>query len=214
MSSFDQLAELYEPLERLTFASRLQDIRRFCLPFARARQRGLLIGDGDGRFSAELLASNPDILIDSIDLSPRMQEFARRRAGDNSERLESYVAEALEFSYPTNAYDFIGLHFVLDCFDQDSICRLLPQLEASLKDGGLIAYSDFQANKAWQRFLVKCLYFCFRVGAGLKTQSLPTVNWSANIQIVAAKETLGGLVFSQVLEKKQPATIAAGSENR
>lgn len=202
MASFDQLAKAYEPLERLTFAGRLQEIRRFCLPHIRSCQRGLLIGDGDGRFSNALLAINSNIHLDSIDISPRMLEVAQERAAKDSDRLTPHATDALRFQYPDSRYDFIGLHFCLDCFSQDAVDSLLPQLERSLKPGGIIAYSDFQATKLWQRVLIQILYFSFRLGAGLKTSRLPIVKWSPNLETIASKEILGGLVFSQVLQKR------------
>lgn len=201
MNGFDSLARIYEPLERLSFAGRLQEIRRFCLPYLSNCKRGLLIGDGDGRFSSELLQHNAGIEIDSVDISPRMLEVARKRAGIRSDRLRSHACDALDHPYPTNAYDFVGLHFCLDCFSQDAIDRLLPQLEASLRPGGLLAYSDFQANKPWQARVVQLLYLCFRLSAGLTIRRLPTVRWSDDFEPIARKECLRGLVFSQVLRK-------------
>lgn len=201
MPGFDQLAKVYEPLERLTFAGRLHEARTFCLPHLADCQRGLLLGDGDGRFSSALLESNPLIQLDSIDISPRMLAVARERAGQSKRRLKTRSIDARAFEYPPSAYDFIGLHFVLDCFEQKAVETLLPKLESSLKQGGLIAYSDFRSDKSWQRLCVRFLYICFRIGAGLKTRTLPQVDWSSGFQKIAEKEILGGLVFSRVLQK-------------
>ncbi len=201
MASFDQLAKIYEPLERLTFAGRLQQIRCFCIPHIQQCQRGLLIGDGDGRFSSALLKSNPNIQLASIDISQSMLETAKQRAGPNAPRLTTYISDALEFPYPDETYDFIGLHFCLDCFSQNAIDLLLPQLSQALAPGGVIAYSDFKADKPWQKLLVRGLYLCFRVGAGLKTKQLPEVKWSSSYATIAETEILSGLIFSRVLKK-------------
>ncbi len=201
MSGFDQLANVYEPLERMSFAGQLQEIRCYCIPHVKDSRRGLLLGDGDGRFSSALLNSYKNILLDSIDISSGMLELAQKRADTNSDRLRAQVADAIEYEYPIDTYDFIGLHFVLDCFSQDAIDILLPMLEASLKPGGLIAYSDFQANRFWQRLVVRCLYLAFRLGAGLTTSRLPSVKWSPQLECIAQTERLGGLLFSRVLRK-------------
>lgn len=203
MSSFDSLAKIYEPLERASFSGKLQGIRCFCLPFAKDCGRGLLVGDGDGRFSSALLRSNRRIEIDSIDISSRMLEEAKRRAGGESSRLHQRAEDGLAFAYPEARYDFIGLHFCLDCFSQAEVDTLLPKLNQALRPGGLLAYSDFQANLWWQRAAVRALYLSFRLGAGLTTQRLPNVSWGAAFEEIAQTQVLGGLVFSQVLRKRQ-----------
>lgn len=201
MANFDRLAKIYEPLELLTFAGKLQQIRCFCLSRIHQCKRGLLIGDGDGRFSSELLRKNLSIHLDSIDISPLMHEVAQSKAGSNNHRLRSIMANAIDQSYPIEAYDFIGLHFSLDCFTQDELDKLLPHLKRALKTNGIIAYSDFQAKRVWQRLLVKALYFSFQISTGLRVKRLPVVDWGTDFQTIAKTETLGGLIFSQVLRK-------------
>ncbi|EDY83030.1 Methyltransferase domain family [Verrucomicrobiia bacterium DG1235] len=214
MPSFDTIAGAYERLERLTFAGSLQAARFSCLDHVKACEFGLLIGDGDGRFSSELLQQNPSIKLDSIDISPRMLELAQARSGPNAARLTTINANAIEFSYPKNSYDFIGLHFCLDCFTQSEISRLLPRLENALKPGGIIAYSDFQSQNTWHRVAIRLLYLSFKLVAGLKTQNLPQVEWSEQLKPIEEKQFLGGLVFSKLLRKKeaQPTFTAAALE--
>ncbi len=202
MASFDRIAKIYEPLEKLTFADRLQHIRCFCLSYTKDSQRGLLIGDGDGRFSKELLRSNSNIQLDSIDISPSMLEVAQQNAGEHISRLNAIEANATKHTYPKNLYNFIALHFCLDCFEQDEIDQLLPQIKGSLTPGGLLAYSDFQAERAWQKMLVRALYFSFRTGAGLQTKRLPAVDWGPEFDSLAEEQAIKGLVFSRVLRKR------------
>lgn len=202
MAGFDRIAKSYEALEKITFAGQLQRVRCFCLSYTNDCSRGLLIGDGDGRFSKELLRSNSGIQIDSIDISPSMLEIAQRNAGEHSNRLNAIEANAVHRTYPKNAYDFIALHFSLDCFEQDEIDQLLPRLKDSLASGGLLAYSDFQAERAWQKALVRVLYFSFRIGAGLKTKKLPTVDWGPELESIAETQALNRLVFSRLLRKR------------
>lgn len=201
MPSFDTLSRIYSPLERATFARSLETARTYCLPFVFNCQSGLLIGDGDGRFSSELLRANPKILVDSVDISSAMLARAKTRAGTNSQRLNAIHEDALHYKFPIGHYHFIGLHFCLDCFRQDQIEKLLPQLEASLGPAGLVAYTDFCAEKAWQKILVRLLYHCFHLGAGLEVTSLPKVNWSPNMVISQEASFLRGLVKSQLLTK-------------
>jgi len=53
MRSFDRLAKVYKPLERATFGKTLDKARCHFLPKLKDCKRGLLIGDGDGRFSSK-----------------------------------------------------------------------------------------------------------------------------------------------------------------
>lgn len=199
--SFDRLARSYQTLERTCFGSALQSARESCLPYLSSCERGLLIGDGDGRFSSKLLESNRRIRIDSIDISPAMLAIARKRAGDNANRLSCMQADAVDYQYPKSAYDFIGLHFCLDCFEQQEVDRLIGSLAAALQQNGIVAYSDFCDRAPWQGFVVRLLYFCFRATTGLKARRLPSVVWPQGFARVARSEFRGGLVFSETLRK-------------
>lgn len=201
MRSFDRLAKVYEPLERLSFGKTLEKARFHFLPQLSHCTRGLLIGDGDGRFSARLLESNQKITIDSIEISSAMIDQARERAGENRNRFRPIHADALQHSYPSQHYDFIGLHFSLDCFSQYQLGRLLPRLEGALRHRGQVVYTDFRAHTFWQRLVVRFLYFCFRASTGLATKKLATPVWSSQIQIVSERRFLKGLITSQLLQK-------------
>ena len=52
--------------------------------------RVLALGDGDGRALAALLRANSGAAIDYVDLSPRMVELARARAGSPGARAFPY----------------------------------------------------------------------------------------------------------------------------
>lgn len=207
MRSFDRIASLYEVLERITLANTLQSARCLCLPHLSTQKRGLLIGDGDGRFSEQLLKLLPEIEIDSVDISARMLELAKRRAADNATRLNTIQQDALRFEYPKNNYDFIGLHFCLDCFSQKEIDSLIPPIESSLKPDGIIAYSDFQTLTSWHKATVRMLYFCFRQTTGLAVSQLPRISWSPSLQVIAQKEYANRLVFSKLLQKRTTAGV-------
>lgn len=202
--SFDCLARCYEPLERLVFGSRLNDARRFCLPYARGCETALLIGDGDGRFARELLKTNATIRIDSVDRSAGMLHAARARAANHGgERLRTIQADALEFPYPDNHYDFIGLHFALDCFEQGAVDQLAPRLVANAREGCIVAYSDFQTRSGrWRdRAFVWLLYRIFRTVTDIQARDLPRVQWPDTLRLLDRRENVGGLAFAEVWRK-------------
>ena len=211
---FDRLAKVYETLERCTFGGQLERARNHFLSELGSVSHGLLIGDGDGRFSSKLLAQYPTLTLDSIDISPAMLERSKARAGKHSNRLKTISCDANEYSYPSVNYDFIGLQFSLDCFEQQQINTLLPKLEKTLRPNGRIVYTDFRAETVGQRCIVRTLYLCFRLSTGLRVSALPTVVWSEQIQAIKEKQFLRGLIETRLLEKTSVAAPENCSEHR
>ncbi|MFO1513608.1 MAG: class I SAM-dependent methyltransferase [Verrucomicrobiota bacterium] len=77
--SFDTLAPFYGLMEVLTAGNLLQRCRTSFLTEAGTCRRALLLGEGPGRFLAELLKANPRIEVTCVERSPRMIEEARGR---------------------------------------------------------------------------------------------------------------------------------------
>jgi hypothetical protein len=65
--NFDRIAKPYRWLEYLTFGKALQNVRLHHLPALLHCRNALILGDGDGRFTAALLAANPPITVRAID---------------------------------------------------------------------------------------------------------------------------------------------------
>jgi SAM-dependent methyltransferase len=82
--NFDSLARPYRWMEYLTFGSALQRCRTHFLPQLSGRcpalGTALILGDGDGRFLARLLAANPHLSVDAVDTSAAMLRQLTRRA--------------------------------------------------------------------------------------------------------------------------------------
>src|SRR6202034_2691193 len=70
--NFNHLAGIYRWLEYLTFGPFLWRCRVHFLPKLAHCRRALILGDGDGRFTAHLLRENPHLKITAVDGSPRM----------------------------------------------------------------------------------------------------------------------------------------------
>src|SRR6202012_3359002 len=100
-------------LEGLTFGRTLERCRTHFLPRLADRRSALVLGDGDGRFLAQLLASNPALHADAVDTSTAMLRLLARRAHANATRLQIHQTDALTFT-PTRPYDLIVTHFFLD----------------------------------------------------------------------------------------------------
>ncbi len=180
--NFDRIARPYRWLEYLTLGPLLQRCRLHFLPRLLQTRRALLLGDGDGRFLAQLLARSPQLHADAVDLSPAMLHLLRQRAvaasPTASRRLQTHQANALTFE-PAGAYDLVVTHFFLDCLTEPELDRLTSRLAPHLTPGSLWLLSDFRIPPAagplnlLARLLVRALYLAFRLLTGLRVTRLP-----------------------------------------
>lgn len=178
--NFDGIARPYRWLEYLTLGPALTRCRNHFLPELADRRTALVLGDGDGRFLARLLAGNPDLEADAVDLSAAMLGLLSRRARGThptaSARLRTYAMPAQAF-LPTRTYDLVVTHFFLDCLTQEELERLVEQISKSLAPEACWLISDFQVPYGAMRWpaqlLIRGLYLAFRVLTGLRVTRLP-----------------------------------------
>ena len=78
-ANFDPIARPYRWLEYLTFGPYLERCRYHFLNQLGQHCRALILGDGDGRFTARLLAANPEISVDAVDSSATMLHLLTKR---------------------------------------------------------------------------------------------------------------------------------------
>ncbi|MGA1983852.1 MAG: class I SAM-dependent methyltransferase [Acidobacteriaceae bacterium] len=175
---FDLIARPYRWLEYLSFGPALARCRNHFLPQLADRRAALVLGDGDGRFLARLLAANPRLHADAVDLSPAMLGLLTRRAPatHTAARLRTHHADALTFT-PVGPYDLIVTHFFLDCLAQSELDTLCTRIAPCLAPNALWLVSDFRIPPGPfslpARALVRSLYFAFRALTGLRTTRLP-----------------------------------------
>src|SRR5690349_4974913 len=117
--SFDRLARIYQPLERLAFGRDLERARFCFLDELRDCRSILLLGEGDGRSLARLTRLAPRAEFHCIDGSARMLRRAAARldeAPDVSRRVRFEQADILNTPLEAERYDGITTFFFLDCF--------------------------------------------------------------------------------------------------
>jgi hypothetical protein len=181
---FDRIAKPYRWMEYLTLGRTLWRCRTHFLRDLAGRRGALILGDGDGRFTAALLRANPHIRIDAIDSSAAMLHLLQQRAlagtTDASTRLRTHHADVCAFVgdlVPNAAYDLVVTHFFLDCLAQKEVDALALALAPHLQLGALWLVSDFRIPAGMMRWparvLVRSLYFAFRVLTGLRATHLP-----------------------------------------
>ncbi len=211
---FDGIARAYRWLEYLTLGGALERCRFSFLPRLRDRRRALVIGDGDGRFLARLLAGSPGLCPEAVDSSAAMLALLRERcaasAPNSEERLRTHHADALEFlasSDPAAKYDLVVTHFFLDCLTQGEVETLVGGVAARLVSEAVWVISDFRIPEGWMRaparLLVGGLYLAFGILTGLRVRRLPDHAGAlgrAGFVCVERRESLFGLIFSEVWE--------------
>ncbi|MDZ7705052.1 MAG: class I SAM-dependent methyltransferase [Trueperaceae bacterium] len=151
---YDRLAGVYEGLEHLSFGPQLQRARH--IGSLAQSQHILILGEGDGRFLAELLALNSHARIDCVDLSRAMLAKAARRSG-NPPQVRFIHADATDHRVLDRClardYDAVVTLFFLDNFTADTLRQLVPTLAARLRPGGVWLQSDFRLpERGWRRW--------------------------------------------------------------
>jgi len=205
---FDRVARIYRWAEYASLGRLLERARTHFLPALLECRQAMVLGDGDGRFLARLMAQNTLMQAVAVDTSAEMLALLRRscvRATNVEERLTLVQASALE-SMPSTETDLIVTHFFLDCLTQADVDALTKSFAASLQPGTLWVVSDFALpHAAWLRPLaavyIRALYFAFRVLTGLRVTRLPDAQAAmerAGFERIGRKEFIGGLVYTEL----------------
>lgn len=205
-ASFDRIARPYRLLEYLTMGRLLERTRLSFLPRLGETRNALVLGDGDGRFLAQMLASNTKLHATAIDVSAEMLGLLRERSALYNDRLRTEQIDALSFSPPAGTrYDLVATHFFLDCLLQPQLEHLTRSVASSLAPGALWVVSDFRIPSGPMRLpaqiLVRSLYLAFRILTGLRTTNLPdhTSSFNANgLALVERKVFLFGVLVSEL----------------
>jgi len=205
-TNFDHLARPYRWLEYLTFGPMLERCRFCRIPELTGARRALVLGDGDGRFLARLLAANPALEADVVDQSPAMLRLlqARAAAAGSGSRIRIHQTDALTFQPAEAAYDLVVTHFFLDCFTTGQMRGLVENLSPHLLPGALWINSEFAIPRGVaalpSRIIVSSLYLAFRILTGLRTRALPdhaAVFGQNGLKLLSRHTFLAGLLASE-----------------
>ena len=208
--NFDRLARPYRWLEYLTFGPYLERCRFSRLAWLTDCRHALVYGDGDGRFLARLLRSNPHISVDSVDCSAAMTSLVERRVdriGSSARRrLTLHHDNALSFSSFSFRYDLLVAHFFLDCFSTAELNVLFDHTVPQLTTGALFLISEFATIEggpmaAVSRAIIAVLYRVFGLLTKLGPRHLPdhsSVLSAHGFTLLEHKTWLGGLLVSEL----------------
>ena len=203
--NFDRVAHLYRWAEYLTLGPLLQRTRTHFLPQLPPRNNALILGDGDGRFLAQLLAHQPNLHALAVDTSASMLHLLRHRCQPHADRLQTLKASALTLT-PSPGTDLITTHFFLDCLTQPEVDTLTQNLAAQLSPGALWLLSDFgqprpRALRPLASLYIRALYLAFRILTNLRVTHLPDPQTSlrnAGFHRIARHDLLFGLIYTEI----------------
>jgi len=204
LPDFDPVARAYRWLEYGALGLLLERTRECHLSHLSQCRQALILGDGDGRFTARLLAAAPTVQVQAVDLSDAMLTLLRRRCTVSRDRLQTFQQDARTYT-PSGEPDLVVTHFFLDCLTQMEVDALVARLTPRLASGALWLVSDFRIPSGllrWPAWLyVRALYLAFRVLTGLRITRLP--NHAAALERygftrVASQRRLFGMLTSEV----------------
>ncbi len=210
----DSLASAYRWMELLTFGPYLHRCRRTFLADLAAARRALALGDGDGRFTAELLRANPGVRIDTVDASPAMLRALLRRAKADAGRVQAHAADIRSWAQaqassgtsPAEPYDLVIAHFFFDFLTTGEIRALIRAVRPRLAPGARWIVSEFAHPGGLYGKLIAApviwfLYRAFGLLTGLRIRSLPdhaAALREAGFTLETRRTLLGGLLIAEL----------------
>lgn len=204
--NFNGLATTYRWMEWASFGPWLRWCRCAWLDELIGRQRALVLGDGDGRFTGRLLRADPCVTVDAVDASPAMLKELVRRAGPHAARLRTHTADARNWHPDGSPYDLVVTHFFLDCLTTEEIRLLAATVRIALDEGALWVISEFaiprnRFGRIVARPLVAALYWAFGWLTGLRVRGLPdhaSALRGAGFTLTKRRTWLSGLLTSEL----------------
>jgi ubiquinone/menaquinone biosynthesis C-methylase UbiE len=202
----DPIARWYRYAEYLTLGKALEKCRREYLGRVASAKYTLLLGDGDGRFTAEFLAANRTARVDSLDLSKNMLELAARRIEAlpfPTPAVRLLRADAMTFRLE-GPYDSIVTHFFLDCLSDSEVQELAERISRAATSDATWIVSEFRTPNLAAAVIVKVLYLLFRVLTGSRVQRLPDYRGALaahGFKRIASQTGLGGMIISEFWQR-------------
>jgi Methyltransferase domain len=214
-ANFDRLVRVYRWMEWASFGPLLWKCRCAFLCEMQSARRALVIGDGDGRFTDRLLATNRTVRVEAIDSSAAMLHALKRRSAANAGRLRILCLDVRNWrarqapapaEETTAQYDLIITHFFLDCLTTDEVRTLAEEAATAAAPGALWVVSEFAVPQGWfgrlvAQPLIAFLYAAFGLLTGLRVRRLPNhaqALRSAGFVRIRTKPRLGGLLVSEL----------------
>jgi len=205
-ANFNRLARLYRWMEYASFGPWLWWCRCAFVGELSDCRRAAIFGDGDGRFTARLLAANAEIEIDAIDASEAMLRSQVHRARRNAGRVHVHCSDARLWRPASLHYDLVVSHFFLDCLTTAEVRALASRMRGSAAPSARWIISEFAVPEdglkhTAARMIVWLLYRAFGMLTGLAVRALPDHRAAlrdAGFALEKRRTWLGGLLVSEL----------------
>jgi SAM-dependent methyltransferase len=207
-ANFNRLARVYPLLEWFTFGPILSQCRCTYLVEMKNRRAAVVLGDGDGRFTAQLLKQNPHIAVEAVDASDAMLRQLVQRAGLNAGRVHTHLADARQLRLAPREFDLVATHFFLDCLTTVEVESLAMRLRETMTSNAVWVVSEFAIPDNWYgrliaRPIVRALYVAFGFLTGLTVRQLPghrEALQTAGFVLTRQRKRVWGLLVSELWE--------------
>jgi ubiquinone/menaquinone biosynthesis C-methylase UbiE len=208
---YDLLAPWYQWLERLSFGSALARGRTSLISEFGGADRILFLGDGDGRLLAALAKTYRASRITSVDISRRMIDLQRQRTADIQMHtpIDWIQADLLAVDLGDDQFDLIIAPFVLDCFDRESLARLIQRIDRWLAPRGRLYVVDFcLPERGIRRYRaiawLWAMHLFFRWTTGLRNKRLIELHpllAQRGMRITDQRRSQGGMIASTLYQR-------------
>ena len=165
----------------------------------------LIVGGGTGWVLEEITKIHPSRLsITYIDASAKMIALASiRQVGKNQVTIITSPKESVILD---GAFDVALTPFLFDNFTDNTLQKIFPTIDSYMKPGGKWLHCDFQnTNVFWQKWLLKIMYFFFKVCCGIEASQLPDTDscfTEFEYEVMTQKAFMSGFVMSTIYTKK------------
>jgi ubiquinone/menaquinone biosynthesis C-methylase UbiE len=178
MSGFDYVAPLYDSLARLVFGKSIVDAQTYFLNQIPPHARVLILGGGTGWLLERLLRAEPTCFVWYVEKSSKMIERSRKRKTDN----RVYFIHGTEENIPADLkFDVIITNFYLDLFLDSTLQHIMQHIHLYTLPTTRWLVSEFvNSGKWWHRWLLKVMYFFFRMVCNIEANQLPP--WHQQMQ--------------------------------
>lgn len=209
-ANFDSVARIYQMLEFAAFGRLLSRVREAHLDHLRGCRDILLIGDGDGRALARLVAIAPEARVVSVDASRRMLDLAAQRiAAADRARVTFAHADARQLELTHASFDGVVTQWFFDCFTPAEVTLLVRRIAPALRPAGLWLFADFAIprrgrGRVFGLVITSALYKFFRWRTRISASSLPPSEdeiENAGFVPIASASFAGGVLRSVVFKR-------------
>ena len=174
-NNYNNLAPFYDFLSRLVFGDAIIQSQRFLVEAIPANSTVLIVGGGTGFILEEIgLLHKGDLRITYVEASEKMIEISKKRnIGCNPLIFIHLPIQETSFK---KKFNVVITPFLLDNFSNHSAKIVFNIIHDALQPNGLWLFADFNESRIiplWQRFLLKCMYYFFRVFCRIEARELP-----------------------------------------